>query len=44
MSSLHHNLIDGSWVAGAGVNVNKNPSDLADVVGEFAQADASHTG
>jgi acyl-CoA reductase-like NAD-dependent aldehyde dehydrogenase len=42
MSSLHHNLIDGSWVAGAGVNVNKNPSDLADVVGEFAQADASH--
>jgi len=42
MSSLHHNLIDGSWIAGAGVNVNKNPSDLADVVGEFAQADASH--
>ncbi|MGW8270606.1 MAG: aldehyde dehydrogenase family protein, partial [Burkholderiales bacterium] len=41
MSTLHQNLIGGSWLAGAGVNVNKNPSDLADVVGEYAQADAA---
>ncbi len=40
MSNLHQNLIGGSWMPGAGVNVNKSPSDLADVVGEYAQADA----
>jgi aldehyde dehydrogenase (NAD+) len=40
MSTLHQNLIGGSWTPGASVNVNKSPSDLADVVGEYAQADA----
>ena len=32
MTTLHQNLIGGTWLAGAGVNVNKNPSDLSDVV------------
>jgi len=41
MSTLHQNLIGGQWLPGAGVNVNRNPSDLSDVVGEFAQADAA---
>ena len=41
MSELHPNLIGGQWLPGAGVNLNKNPSDLADVVGEYAQADAA---
>ncbi|MDX1376184.1 MAG: aldehyde dehydrogenase family protein [Burkholderiales bacterium] len=41
MSTLHPNLIGGQWLPGAGVNVNRNPSDLADVVGEYAQADAA---
>ncbi|HSH06988.1 MAG TPA: aldehyde dehydrogenase family protein, partial [Burkholderiales bacterium] len=41
MSNLHANLIGGQWLPGAGVNLNKNPSDLADVVGEYAQADAA---
>jgi aldehyde dehydrogenase (NAD+) len=38
---LHKNLIDGEWVAGAGVRKNVNPSNLADIVGEYAQADAA---
>jgi aldehyde dehydrogenase (NAD+) len=41
MSTLHENYIDGAWVAGASLNVNRSPSDLADVVGEYAQADAA---
>ncbi len=37
--ALHKNLIDGAWVEGADINRNINPSDLADVVGEYARAD-----
>ncbi|WP_339515767.1 aldehyde dehydrogenase family protein [Pseudomonas sp. RL_15y_Pfl2_60] len=37
------NFIGGEWVAGATYSVNRNPSDLADVIGEFAQADAAQT-
>jgi aldehyde dehydrogenase (NAD+) len=37
------NYIDGQWVDGASVSRNVNPSNLADVVGEFAQADAEQT-
>jgi len=40
MGSVHRNLIGGAWTEGAGLNVDRNPSDLADVVGEYAQADA----
>ena len=38
--SLHQNYIAGAWVDGAGVSRNINPSDLDDLVGEYAQADA----
>ena len=33
------NYIAGEWVAGATVTLNRNPSDLSDVIGEYAQAD-----
>jgi len=36
-----HNLIDGEWVAGASEQPNVNPSDTADVIGLYAQADAA---
>jgi aldehyde dehydrogenase (NAD+) len=39
--SQFKNLINGEWVDGANVSRNINPSDLADVVGEYAQADAA---
>ena len=39
---LYQNLIGGEWLAGAAVNRNVNPSDLADIVGEYAQADHAH--
>lgn len=35
------NFIAGEWVAGATATLNRNPSDLTDVVGEYAQADAA---
>jgi aldehyde dehydrogenase (NAD+) len=36
---MHANLIDGCWTEGAGSVENRNPSDLDDVIGEFALAD-----
>ncbi|HWL70091.1 MAG TPA: aldehyde dehydrogenase family protein [Geminicoccus sp.] len=39
--SIHQNYIAGAWVDGASVSRNVNPSDLDDVVGEYAQADAA---
>ncbi len=39
--SVHQNYIAGSWSDGAAVTANINPSDVADVVGEYAQADAA---
>jgi len=38
---MHKNLINGEWVDGARVSRNINPSDTRDVVGEYAQADAT---
>ena len=35
------NFISGEWVAGKSTANNINPSDLSDVVGEYAQGDAS---
>ena len=43
MAELFKNLINGEWVAGASVSVNRNPSDTSDVVGEYAQADVEQT-
>ncbi|MCM5570393.1 aldehyde dehydrogenase family protein [Burkholderiaceae bacterium FT117] len=41
MTTKHDNLIDGQWVAGNAYTKNVNPSNLADVIGEYAQADAA---
>ncbi len=41
MTVLHKNFIGGEWVAGANVTRNINPSNTDDVVGEYAQADAT---
>lgn len=35
------NYIGGEWVAGVSYSNNINPSDLSDVIGEYAQADAA---
>lgn len=37
----HNNLINGEWVACATYAPNVNPSNLADVIGEYAQADVA---
>ena len=36
---LHQNLIAGEWIEGVAVNRDLNPSNLDDVVGEYARAD-----
>ena len=36
---MMRNLVDGQWVDGVSTVANLNPSDTADVIGEFAQAD-----
>jgi aldehyde dehydrogenase (NAD+) len=43
MSNQFRNYIDGQWVEGASWSANRNPSDLADVIGEYAQADRKQT-
>src|SRR5918994_5531927 len=40
---LHQNLIAGEWTEGVAVNRDINPSNLDDVVGEYARADAAQT-
>jgi acyl-CoA reductase-like NAD-dependent aldehyde dehydrogenase len=37
----HDNLIGGQWVAGNGYSPNLNPSNLAEVIGEYTQGDAA---
>jgi len=39
MSEMYRNFIAGDWVAGAETAKNINPSDLSDVIGEYARAD-----
>ena len=39
--TAHGNLVAGEWVAGVEANRNVNPSNLDDVVGEYARADAA---
>jgi acyl-CoA reductase-like NAD-dependent aldehyde dehydrogenase len=41
--NVFHNLIAGEWVAGASATPNRNPSNVADVIGEYAQADVAQT-
>lgn len=38
---MYKNYIAGEWREGVAVNRNINPSDLSDVVGEYARADAA---
>ena len=41
MTTKHDNLINGQWLAGSAYSANLNPSNLADVIGEYAQGDAA---
>src|SRR6188474_898332 len=41
MTTKHDNLINGQWLAGSSYSPNLNPSNLADVIGEYTQADAA---
>jgi alpha-ketoglutaric semialdehyde dehydrogenase len=43
MQNRFHNYIDGQWVDGSSWSDNRNPSDLSDVIGEYAQADKPQT-
>ncbi len=43
MANKFHNYIGGEWVAGGSWAANRSPSDLNDVIGEYAQADAAGT-
>ena len=38
--TVHSNYVDGQWVAASEGVANRNPSDLGDVVGHYAHADA----
>jgi alpha-ketoglutaric semialdehyde dehydrogenase len=40
---LHKNYINGEWLEGSSAKENINPSDVSDVVGVYAQADAKQT-
>ena len=40
MVPTFNNLVAGEWIAGVSATPNRNPSNLADVIGEYAQADA----
>ena len=40
MTQKHDNLINGQWVAGAAYTPNINPSNIADVIGDYTQASA----
>jgi acyl-CoA reductase-like NAD-dependent aldehyde dehydrogenase len=40
MTQKFDNLINGAWVAGASYSPNINPSNLSDVLGDYAQASA----
>jgi len=43
MATQFSNYIDGKWVRGSTWSPNRNPSDVADVIGEYAQADVEQT-
>ncbi len=41
MAQTHDNLIGGAWVSGPKTVENRNPSDMEDLIGLYAQASAS---
>ncbi len=40
MATTFNNYIAGEWIASAATTLDRNPSNLSDVIGEYAQADA----
>src|SRR5210317_1938089 len=40
MAELHKNYIAGAWVSGTSEIENRNPSDVTDLIGMYAQASA----
>ncbi|WP_109511673.1 aldehyde dehydrogenase family protein [Pseudomonas ovata] len=38
---MHKNFIAGEWIEGVDINLNINPSDTREVIGEYARADAT---
>jgi aldehyde dehydrogenase (NAD+) len=43
MANRFHNYVGGEWIEGSSWSANRNPSDVGDVIGEYAQADAAQT-
>jgi alpha-ketoglutaric semialdehyde dehydrogenase len=43
MSNRFQNYINGEWVPGSSWTANRNPSDLSDVIGEYAMGDKAQT-
>jgi alpha-ketoglutaric semialdehyde dehydrogenase len=43
MSNRFQNYINGEWVPGSSWTANRNPSDLSDVIGEYAMGDRAQT-
>src|SRR6478609_5409752 len=43
MANRFQNYVNGEWLPGSGWTTNRNPSDLSDVIGEYALADKAQT-
>ena len=43
MANRFQNYINGEWIPGSSWTANRNPSDLGDVIGEYAMADKAQT-
>jgi acyl-CoA reductase-like NAD-dependent aldehyde dehydrogenase len=43
MTNRFQNYINGEWVPGSSWTANRNPSDLSDVIGEYAMGDRAQT-
>ncbi len=41
MDERHENFVNGEWITSAGTMENRNPSDITDIIGRYAQADTS---
>jgi hypothetical protein len=41
VSSLKQNHVDGAWFDGTTLEANINPSNVSDVIGEYAQTDVA---
>ena len=41
---MYRNFIGGEWVDAPAAGPNVNPSDVSDVIGEYARADAAQAG